>query len=282
MLNTQPGIFLLYNLHAQSLKDVQDRLEMVFGLPAASMFSTDRYSFLKKVRFGRKARVYRMLGTEYETDLKEHKFVQIFSMDRGQDIDSTTLKCLFLDMPEAEAKSLSNVDLGKIAKGLKISFVPPALERRCDETGIPPDQYIIEAFFKGKLYSQIAEAAAKYDHPHFLELDFVLEATTAANNLLKSLHAKEGEIDWQAVESGWQKTFSAMVKNELEESAADAVETGNKIVSGEETAAQDTRRENLSVQAPRTATESERDESAKKRMRLRKTTEIGNSKTKGE
>ena len=54
MLNTQPGIFLLYNLHAQSLKDIQDRLELVFGVPAASMYSTDRYSFLKKVSFGRK------------------------------------------------------------------------------------------------------------------------------------------------------------------------------------------------------------------------------------
>ncbi|PIX31857.1 hypothetical protein COZ60_02275, partial [Candidatus Bathyarchaeota archaeon CG_4_8_14_3_um_filter_42_8] len=46
LLNTQPGVFLLYNLHAESLRDVQDRLELVFGLPAASMYTTDRYSFL--------------------------------------------------------------------------------------------------------------------------------------------------------------------------------------------------------------------------------------------
>ncbi|MCX6770417.1 MAG: ATPase, T2SS/T4P/T4SS family, partial [Candidatus Micrarchaeota archaeon] len=155
LLNTQPGIFLLYNLHAQSLKDVQDRLEMVFGLPAASMYSTDRYSFLKKIRYGRKTRVYRMLGLEYETDLKEHKFVQVFQLERGKEIDDTKLRCLFLNIPEAEAKSLSGADLGKIAKSLKLEFVPPALERRCEEAGTAPEQYIMEAFFKGKIYSQI-------------------------------------------------------------------------------------------------------------------------------
>ena len=138
MLNTQPGIFLLYNLHAQSLKDVQDRLELVFGVPAASMYSTDRYSFLKKIRFGRKSRVYRMLGLQYETDLKERKFVEIFSLVRGEDAETTRLKCMFLETPEASAPSLTEADLGKLSKNLKLTFVPPALERRSDETGIPP------------------------------------------------------------------------------------------------------------------------------------------------
>jgi type IV secretory pathway ATPase VirB11/archaellum biosynthesis ATPase len=188
MLNTQPGIFLLYNLHAQSIKDVQDRLELVFGLSAASMFSTDRYSFLKKIRFGRKSRVYRMLGQQLETDLKERKFVEVFRLERGEDVDSSRLVCTFLsNTPEANASSLSGAGLGKIAKGLKLDFVPPALERRCDDSGIDPKQYVMEAFFKGKLYSQIKETSEKYDEPHFLELDFVLECTTAANNLLKLL-----------------------------------------------------------------------------------------------
>ena len=235
MLNTQPGIFLLYNLHAQSLKDVQDRLELVFGVPAASMFSTDRYSFLKKVRFGRKTQVYRMLGLQYETDLKERKFVEVFRLERGEGIDSTKLKCLFINAPEADARSLTGVDLGKIAKGLKLEFIPPALERRSEETGILPQQYIMEAFFKGKLYSQISEAAQKNRHPHFLELDFVLECTTKANNMLKQLEADEGELDWGSTDKAWQKIFASLVEKELLESAEDEEETKEKDAdSGEE------------------------------------------------
>ena len=226
MLNTQPGIFLLYNLHAQSLKDVQDRLETVFGIPAASMFSTDRYSFLKKIRFGRKTRVYRMLGLQYETDIKEHKFVQTFDLERGDDIEGTSLKCLFLSEPAANAKSLSDADLGKIAKSLKLDFVPPALERRSDETGISPKQYVMEAFLKGKLYSQVFEASEKNNHAQFLELDFVLKCTTAANNLLKRIHTEN--IDWAKVDKEWCKTFADLVKKELAEASADEVATGTK------------------------------------------------------
>jgi type IV secretory pathway ATPase VirB11/archaellum biosynthesis ATPase len=230
MLNTQPGIFLLYNLHAQSLKDVQDRLESVFRIPAASMFSTDRYSFLKKIRFGRKTRVYRMLGFQYETDIKEHKFVQVFELERGEDIEDTALHCLFLTVPEANAKSLSGADLGRIAKNLKLEFVPPALERRSDETGISPKQYVMEAFLKGKLYSQIYEAYEKYSHPQFLELDFVLKCTTAQNNLLKRIHSEN--IDWAKVDKEWAKIFSELMKRELDEASDDLAQTGSKEKKG--------------------------------------------------
>lgn len=233
MLNTQPGIFLLYNLHAQSLKDIQDRLEMVFGLPAASMYSTDRYSFLKKVRFGRKTRVYRMLGFQYETDLKERKFVQVFALERGESIEATKLNCLFLDMPEANASTLVDADLGKISKKLKTHFIPPALERRCDETGIKPEQYIMEAFFKGKMYSQILDASEKNESPHLLELDFVLKCTTQANNLLKRVEAA-GDADWSAVDKEWCRLFSAMVKREMEESAIDKAEASGEAEAQEE------------------------------------------------
>ena len=238
MLNTQPGIFLLYNLHAQSLKDVQDRLELVFGVPAASMYSTDRYSFLKKIRFGRKGRVYRMLGTQYETELAEHKFVEIFRLERGADAATTDLKCLFLNMPEASAHSLSGFDIAKAEKGLKPTFVPPALARRCDETGIPPEQYIMEAFFKGKLYSQIFDASEENSHPQFLELDFVLKCTTAANNLLKRVENEEGNVDWGAADREWQKLFAVMVQKELDESTLDSTRTG-KGKRGKETPARE-------------------------------------------
>jgi len=226
LLNSQPGIFLLYNLHARSLKDIQDRLELVFGLPAASMFSTDRYSFLWKVRFGRKMRVYRMIGQQYESDPKERKFVETFRLERGESPESSTLKCLFCPMPEAEAKSLSDADLGRLNKNLKLAFIPPALERRAEETGLEPRQYIMEAFFKGKLYSQIADAAETYNHPQFLELDFVLKCTTHANNLMRQLSKEKGEVDWALVDKEWQRAFDEIVAEELEQSAADAAKAG--------------------------------------------------------
>lgn len=226
LLNSQPGIFLLYNLHARSIKDIQDRLELVFGLPAASMFSTDRYSFLRKVRFGRKTRIYRMLGQQYETDIKERKFVEVFRLDRGETVETSRLKCLFLNVPEAEEPTIADADLAKIAKGLKPEFIPPALERRADETGILPAQYLMEAFFKGKVYSQIAEAAQKYNHPHFLELDFVLRCTTRANNLLKQLASEGGELNWAAVDRDWAKAFKELVSTELSLSAQDDASAG--------------------------------------------------------
>lgn len=230
MLNTQPGIFLLYNLHAQSLKDVQDRLETVFGIPAASMFSTDRYSFLKKIRFGRKARVYRMVGFQYETDVKEHKFVKVFELERGNDIESTSLKCLFLNVPEANAKSLADADLGKISKNLKLEFVPPALERRSEETGIPPKDYIMEAFLKGKLYSQIFEASEKHANPQLLELDFVIKCTTAMNNFLKKVH--DENMDWGKIDKEWGTQFAALLEKELSEIHADRIATMEKHEGG--------------------------------------------------
>ena len=226
LLNSQPGIFLLYNLHARSIKDIQDRLELVFGLPSASMFSTDRYTFLRKVRFGRKTRIYRVLGQQYETDIKERKFVEIFRLERGETMETSRLKCLFLNMPEAEAQLINNIDLAKISKSLKPEFIPPALERRADETGISPEQYIMEAFFKGKVYSQIAFVAQERNHPNFLELDFVLRCTTGANNLLKELADEGGEVNWANVDREWAKEFQELVSAELFTSAEDAEKAG--------------------------------------------------------
>ena len=226
LLNSQPGIFLLYNLHARSIKDIQDRLELVFGLPAASMFSTDRYSFLRKIRFGRKTRIYRVVGQQYETDIKERRFVEVFRLERGESMETSQLKCLFLNNPEAEAPTIADADLAKISKGLKPEFIPPALERRTEETGIPPEQYIMEAFFKGKVYSMIEAAAEKYDHPHCLELDFVLRCTTRANNLLREMSGEGGEVDWAAVDKEWAKDFRELIDEELSTSAEDAAKAG--------------------------------------------------------
>jgi type IV secretory pathway ATPase VirB11/archaellum biosynthesis ATPase len=223
LLNTQPGVFLLYNLHAESLRDVQDRLELVFGLPAASMYATDRYSFLKKIRFGRKGRIYRVLGFEYETDIEEKKFVEIFRFRRGDRIEDCTWEAKFLRNPEATMTDFENVDIRKLERELDIAFIPPALGRRSEETGISPEQYIIQAFWKGKMYDQIYKTSLKLNDKLMLELDFVLKVNTAATRHLVAMENEQGEIDFGDAWDKWEPIFKRIVQEELSKRRLEAV-----------------------------------------------------------
>ncbi len=216
LLNTQPGVFVLYNLHAQSLKDIRDRLELVFGIPAASMFATDRYSFLKKIRFGRKSATYRLLGKCYESDIENKKFEEVFEFVRGIDINSSVCKALFIENPELNKWLIDEVDLGKLQKTLKIKFVPPALKRRSEERGLSPEQMIMQAVFKGKVYSQIYRAFEKYGFYDLLEMDFVMQASSLANKVLKELEDAEGNINYEAVDAMWGPAFEKMLAEEVE------------------------------------------------------------------
>ncbi len=215
LLNTQPGVFLLYNLHAESLRDVQDRFELVFNIPAASMFATDRYTFLKKVKFGRKGRIYRVLGFEYESDIEEKKFVEIFRFRRGDSIDKCAWEAKFLRNPEASMFDFSKLDIAKLEKSLDIAFVPPSLSKRCDETGISPEQYILQAFFKGKVYWDVYQSSVELKDKLLLELDFVLQANSAANKLLSSLETEEGSIDYKEAQKRWPAIYKQVLKEEL-------------------------------------------------------------------
>jgi type IV secretory pathway ATPase VirB11/archaellum biosynthesis ATPase len=216
LLNTQPGVFLLYNLHAESLRDVQDRLELVFGLPAASMYATDRYTFLKKIRFGRRGRVHRVLGFEYETDIDEKKFVEVFRFRRGDDIDSCSWEPKFVRNPEATWRSFEKLDMEKLQRNLDVSFIPPALARRSEETGIAPEQYILQAFWKGKMYDEIYRASQELDDKLLLELDFVLHVNTAANKLIASMEQESGEIDFAETWKRWEPQFKEIMRKEIE------------------------------------------------------------------
>lgn len=229
LLNTQPGVFLLYNLHAESLRDVQDRLELVFGIPAASMYATDRYSFLKKVRFGRKGRVYRVLGFEYESDIDEKKFVEIFRFRRGPSMEKCTWEAKFLRNPEASTFNFDKVDLKKMEKELDIAFIPPALARRAEETGISPEQYMLQAFFKGKVYYDIAKASKTLGDKLLLEIDFVLKTNTAANKLLSSMETETGEVDFAGTWKKWEPLFKKILKEDIEERKAKAAASVEKI-----------------------------------------------------
>ena len=214
LLNTQPGVFLLYNLHAESLQEVADRLELVFGIPSASMYSTDRYTFLTKHRYGRKGRYYRMLKGEYESDIKNRKFVQIFDFDPGENIDEAKWKTLFLKNPEADQLDFSKVDLKKLEDNLDIDFVPPALKRRCEDNMVSPEQFILQSFFKGKMYYEIYKASKITDDPVLINLDFVLKANTAANQLIVSMEDEHGDVPFADAWEKWVPMFKDLVKTD--------------------------------------------------------------------
>lgn len=224
LLNTQPGVFLLYNLHAESLRDVQDRLELVFGLPAASMYATDRYTFLKKIRFGRRGRVYRVMGFEYESDIEEKKFVEIFRFRRGSSMENCTWEAKFLRNPEAVQNNFDKVDMSKMEKELDIAFIPPALARRSEETGISPEQYMMQAFFKGKMYYEIEKMKKLLGDPLLIELDFTLKVNTAANKLITSMEKEEGRVDFGEAWKRWQPIFKEIMKKEIEKRKMGKVE----------------------------------------------------------
>ena len=215
ILNTQPGVFLLYNLHAESLKNVQDRFELVWHIPADSMYATDRYTFLKKFRFGRSGRMYRVLGFEYQSDMEKREFVETFRFRGAETIDKCMLECKFLRNPEASTSDFSKVDLVKLERELDIAFVPPAIVRRSEETGISPEQYIMQAFFKGKMYYEILKLSQQLNDKYLLELDFVLRVNSSANKLISGME-KDSRVDFG---DAWKK-FEPMLKEMLHEELA--------------------------------------------------------------
>ncbi len=215
LLNTQPGVFLLYNLHAESLRDIQDRLELVFGIPAASMFATDRYTFLKKIKFGRRGATHRVLGFEYESDLENKKFVEVFKYKRDDTLEKCVLEPKFIKNKETMMYDLSSVDFAKFEKELDIKFIPPALVRRSEESGVAPEQYIVQMMFKGKIYDDIYRASEKTKDPILREIDFVVRCNTYVNKMLASLENENGEIDFAQANKLWEEQFKILLREEL-------------------------------------------------------------------
>ncbi|MCX8166495.1 MAG: ATPase, T2SS/T4P/T4SS family [Candidatus Micrarchaeota archaeon] len=215
ILNTQPGVFILYNLHAQSLKDVQDRLELVFGIPSASMYATERYTFLKKVRFGRQKTVNRVLGEAYETDINNKEFVQTFGFKKRTSMKDSALLCYFLKNPEAHSWTLDNLDLTKLKKNLNFSAEPPVVKKRANDNGFELEDYIMDAFFKAKIYYDIKEIASRTNLKKLLEIDFVLKVTAEANKLLVMHEKKYGGIDYSNLVPEWNEIFKQLAKEEI-------------------------------------------------------------------
>ena len=212
LLNTQPGVFCLYNFHAESLKDVQDRLELVFGIPSASMFATDRYTFLHKFRFGRKERIYRIIKRAYETDPVARKFVETFTFKRGKNIKESQLVCNFLKNPEASAWTIENIDVASMAKNLDINFIPPALERRSEDTGVSPEEYILESFFKGRMFSKIYSDAMKLKNRSLMEIEFIVKCNSLLRKLMKEKETETGGIDYKEFQPLFDEKYKQLVE----------------------------------------------------------------------
>lgn len=215
LLNTQPGVFLLYNLHAESLADIRDRLELVFGIPSSSMFATDRYTFLKKLRFSRKGRTYRVIGFEYESNRKEKKFEKVFELERGDNIDSTILKAQFIKNPEANQREWKDLDISRLSKELDIVFIPPTIQRRADDNGFKPEELILQAFYKGYTIYRIYKAAIDTGNKDLMKLDFYLKANNLANKIIFDMEQEFGEVDFGEAQKVFDSTFPSLVELEL-------------------------------------------------------------------
>jgi hypothetical protein len=202
-------------MHAESLKDIQDRLELVFGIPASSMLATERYTFLHKFRFGRKERLYRIVNKAYESDPAERKFVETFEFARGTNIKESHLDCKFVKNPEASNWMLNDLDMGKMEKDLNIEFIPPVLQRRSGDSGIEPKQYILEAFMKGKVYSQIYKSSMDLNNKELTEMGFVLKCNSALRKLMIAKEKENGSIDYGDLQKEWDITYPALVKEEM-------------------------------------------------------------------
>ena len=212
LLNTQPGVFLLYNLHAESLQEIQDRLELVFGIPSVTMLSTDRYTFLTKTKFKRKSKYYRVLLSAYESDKKEREFKKVFELQRGKDINSSRIKNMFLKNAFATEWRMGNVNFRTLEKELDIAFIPPALQRRANNTSIEPENYILQMIYKGKVFEDIYEIYESTGEWKYLEIDFVLQANALANRILLELEDENGDIDFYRAYNKWSIGKKELVK----------------------------------------------------------------------
>ncbi|NPA22614.1 MAG: Flp pilus assembly complex ATPase component [Candidatus Micrarchaeota archaeon] len=216
LLNTQPGVFLLYNLHAESLLDIRDRLELVFGIPASSMFATDRYTFLKKVKFGRRGRTHRVLGYEYESDRKNKKFEKVFEFVRGDNINNSYVKALFIKNAIASSKNWDGLDLRTLEKELDIAFIPPTIKRRAEEAGVPPEELIMQAFYKGYAIYRVYKASQQTNNPNLLKLDFYLKANNFANKIMLELEKELGRPDFAQAQRIFDENFPKLVQLEMQ------------------------------------------------------------------
>ncbi|MCX6774054.1 MAG: ATPase, T2SS/T4P/T4SS family [Candidatus Micrarchaeota archaeon] len=216
LLNTQPGVFLLYNLHAESLDDIRDRLELVFGIPAASMFATDRYVFLNKVKFGRRGRTNRVIGYAFESDRENKQFVKVFDYKRGNTIDNSVLNCLFLKNKEAAMPDLSKIDMKAMEKEISFELMPPLIKRKSELTGVPPEQFVLQAFFKGKVFSDLNNAAISTGLKDIVMLDFFLKANNFVNRSMASLENENGSVDFSEAQKRWEDAFPKMLKEHVE------------------------------------------------------------------
>ena len=106
--------------------------------------------------------------------------------------------------------------MGKLQKELDLEFIPPVLERRTRETGIAPEEYILQAFFKGKMYHEIYQTSMDIGDPLLRELDFVMKINSMTNKMIAELENENGQVDYVRMEKEWPEKYKEILKKELE------------------------------------------------------------------
>jgi hypothetical protein len=137
------------------------------------------------------------------------------------------LEAKFIRNPEAEEYDFTKLNLGKLEKELDIEFIPPVLSRRCTETGISPEQYILQAFLKGKMYDMIYRASVKEGDPLIRQLDFVVTANTEVNRMLGEIEKENGTVDYKEAQKEMEKLVADLMKEDIRKRALRASSSGS-------------------------------------------------------
>jgi hypothetical protein len=75
-------------------------------------------------------------------------------------------------------------------------------------------QIVMQAAFKGKVYSQILKSFKDTGYYDLLEMDYVIKVSSEANKLIKKLEDDKGNIDFGKVDEQWPKIYEGLLKEE--------------------------------------------------------------------
>ena len=146
--------------------------------------------------------------------------METFSFTRGPNIQESHLDCRFVKNPEASKWMIDDIDMAKMQKDLQVEFIPPALQRRSEDAGIDPHQYVLEAFMKGKVYSQVYRSSVDLNNKNLAEMGFVLKCNASLRKLMVGKEKENGEIDWADLQKAWDIEYPNLLKEELRLTAA--------------------------------------------------------------
>jgi hypothetical protein len=94
--------------------------------------------------------------------------------------------------------------------------MPPLIKRKSDLTGIQPEQYFLQSFFKGKVFCDINNAAIKTGVKELVQLDFFLKCNNFVNRMMVAMEDENGAVDFAEAQKRWEAEFPGLVKEGVE------------------------------------------------------------------